>query len=193
MLLGKIAFFVLLVAQIVIRYPYREGMKRTNMDNQEKGLLFGLTVGGLLLPLVYIFTPWLSFADYNPPSWLPILGIIITVAGLYMFWRAHADLGRNWSSSLDIHQAHKLITRGVYQHVRHPMYIASWLMYLGQALFLSNWIAGLGGIIGFALLYFLRVPKEEQMMLNEFGEQYQQYMTKTGRVIPKRGFTSQNP
>ena len=189
MLLGKIAFFVLLVAQIVIRYPYREGMKRTNMDSQEKGLLFVLTVGGLILPLVYICTPWLAFADYNPPSWLPILGIIIMIVGLYTFWRAHADLGRNWSNSLDIHEAHKLVTGGVYQRVRHPMYSASWLMYLGQALFLSNWIAGLGGVIGFALLYFLRVSKEEDMMLHEFGDQYRQYMTTTGRIIPRRSPT----
>lgn len=185
MLLGKIAFFASLILQIVIRYPYREGQKRANMDRQEKVLLLLLTVGGLLLPLVYIFTPWLSFADYNPPLWLPILGVLVTAVGLYLFWRAHADLGRNWSSSLDIHESHKLVTRGVYQRVRHPMYSASWLIYLGQALFLSNWAAGLGGLIGFGLLYFLRVPKEEEMMLNEFGDGYRQYIASTGRIIPK--------
>ena len=185
MILGKIAFFASLILQIVIRYPYREGMKRTNMDSQEKWLLLVLTIGGLLLPLVYIFTPWLSFADYSPPLWFTICGIAVTAVGLYLFWRAHADLGRNWSSSLDIHEAHKLITQGVYQRVRHPMYSASWLMYLGQVLFLSNWIAGLGGLVGFALLYFLRVSKEEDMMLHEFGDQYRQYMSTTGRIIPK--------
>jgi len=65
MLLGKIAFFVSLISQIIIRYPYREGQKRTNMDSQEKLLLIGLTIGGLLLPLIYIFTNILSFADYD--------------------------------------------------------------------------------------------------------------------------------
>ena len=185
MLLGKIAFFVSLISQIVIRYPYREGQKRTNMDSQEKLLLIGLTIGGLLLPLIYIFTNILSFADYDAPLWLTILGILITAVGLYLFWRAHADLGRNWSSSLDIHNQHKLITQGVYQLVRHPMYSASWLMYLGQALFLANFVAGFGGLVGFGLLYFLRVPKEEDMMLQEFGEQYRQYMARTGRILPK--------
>jgi protein-S-isoprenylcysteine O-methyltransferase Ste14 len=58
-------------------------------------------------------------------------------------------------------------------------------MYLGQALFLANWVAGLGGLVGFGLLYFLRVPKEEDMMLQEFGEPYRQYMAKTGRILPK--------
>ena len=185
MLIGKIAFFVALIMQIVIRYPYRNGFKRDNQDQQEKILLLILTIGGLLLPLIYIFTDWLAFADYTPPSWVVGLGIVLMVVALYFFWRVHVDLGHNWSSSLDIHNAHKLSTYGVYQYVRHPMYSVSWLMYFAQALFLSNWIAGLGGIVGFALLYFVRVPKEEQMMLQQFGDQYQQYMTTTGRVIPK--------
>jgi protein-S-isoprenylcysteine O-methyltransferase Ste14 len=67
------------------------------------------------------------------------------------------------------------------------MYAANWLMMLAQALLLSNWIAGLSGLVTFAFMYFLRVGKEEQMMLQEFGEQYQQYMAKTGRVMPRRG------
>jgi protein-S-isoprenylcysteine O-methyltransferase Ste14 len=190
MILGKIAFILALVLQIAIRYPYREGQKRNNQDRQEQLLILLLTLGGILLPFIYIFTNWLSFADYNAPPWLPIIGIIVMVAALYLFWRAHADLGRNWSSSLDIHNTHKLITQGVYQYVRHPMYSASWLIYFAQALLLSNWIAGFGGLVAFSLLYFLRVPKEEQMMLQEFGDQYQVYMTKTGRILPKQIFTT---
>jgi protein-S-isoprenylcysteine O-methyltransferase Ste14 len=190
MLLGKVAFLVALVLQIVIRYPYRKGMKRDNQDRQEQLLLLLLTIGGGLLPFAYIFTNWLSFADYDAPLWLPILGIIVMAVALWLFWRAHADLGSNWSSSLDIHESHELITQGVYQHVRHPMYSASWLIYLAQALLLSNWIAGPSGLIAFAFLYFLRVPKEENMMLQQFGEQYQQYMSKTGRIIPKRNLST---
>ena len=70
------------------------------------------------------------------------------------------------------------------------MYAAAWLMYIAQVFLLSNWIAGFSGVITFGLMYFLRVPKEEQMMLQEFGDQYQQYMAHTGRVIPKRNIPS---
>ena len=65
------------------------------------------------------------------------------------------------------------------------MYSARWLIMSAQALLLAKWIAGLGGLLAFSFLYFLRVPKEEQMMQERFGTQYQQYMTTTGRVIPK--------
>jgi len=183
---GKIAFIVILVGQIVIRFPYRNNSKSHATGRQEQLLLFGLTIGAMLLPFVYIFTDWLSFADYPASGVVVSLGVLLVVVGLWLFWRAHTDLGKNWSSSLEIYDDHTLITRGVYEHIRHPMYAANWLLMLAQALLLSNWIAGLGGLVSFAFLYFLRVPKEEAMMAQQFGEPYQQYMARTGRVLPKR-------
>jgi protein-S-isoprenylcysteine O-methyltransferase Ste14 len=186
MVLGKVVFIAALIAQIIIRYPYINKAKSNQTDRQEQLLLLLLTIGGLVLPVIYIFTNWLAFADYNAPLWVIIMGIVVMVIGLWLFWRAHSDLGSNWSSTLEIHEDHTLITQGIYRRIRHPMYSASWLMMTAQALLLSNWLAGLGGLVAFACMYFLRVQKEEAMMLEQFGEQYQQYMTQTGRVIPKR-------
>ena len=56
-----------------------------------------------------------------------------------MFRRSHKDLGRNWSISLEIREEHKLVTRGVYSLIRHPMYTAFLLMAVGQAFLISNW------------------------------------------------------
>ena len=189
MVIGKVAYIIALILQIVIRYPYRDRNPQKPGDRQEQGLLVLLTLGGLVLPFMYILTDWLAFADYQPSPGVIGLGIVVMVVGLWLFWRSHTDLGRNWSPTLEIHDDHRLVTRGVYQYVRHPMYSASWLMMIGQALLLSNWVAGLGGLIAFGLLYFVRVPKEEQMMLEQFGEQYRQYVSQTGRIFPKRGFS----
>ena len=90
MILGKVAVIVALILQIVIRYPYRNGMKRDNRDRQEQILLLVLTIGGLVLPFIYIFTNWLSFADYAAPQWLIYLGIVVMAISLYLFLRAHA-------------------------------------------------------------------------------------------------------
>jgi len=49
---------------------------------------------------------------------------------------------------------------------------------------LPNWVAGFAGIVGFGTLFFGRVGREEQMMLETFGDDYRQYMSKTCRVIP---------
>jgi protein-S-isoprenylcysteine O-methyltransferase Ste14 len=64
------------------------------------------------------------------------------------------------------------------------MYTSFMLMGLAQAFLLANWVAGLAGLAGFAVLFFLRVDKEERMMLDVFGPEYRAYMDKTKRIIP---------
>jgi|GEM_PF-5554304 hypothetical protein len=63
----------------------------------EKFLLGQMGVGIVGIPLIDAFTSLLDFADYRLPSWTIGLGIGASAAGLWLFWRDHADLGRNWS------------------------------------------------------------------------------------------------
>ncbi|MCY1290614.1 Isoprenylcysteine carboxyl methyltransferase (ICMT) family protein [compost metagenome] len=103
---------------------------------------------------------------------------------LWTFRRTHKELGRNWSISLEIREKHQLISKGPYAVVRHPMYTSFLLMVIGQMFLLSNWVAGLLGVAGFAVLFFLRVDKEERLMLEFFGPEYRAYMDRTKRIIP---------
>src|SRR5690606_399864 len=148
-------------------------------------LLAQLLLGMVALPLVYIFTPWLNFAHYKLRAWAGWIGTVSFAVGLWPLWRAHADLVRNWSDSLQLRQEHQLITSGIYRYIRCPIYAFGWLLGIAQALLLPNWIVGLSGLASFALFYFLRMPREEQMMLDQFGEAYRAYMGRTGRVIPR--------
>ena len=65
------------------------------------------------------------------------------------------------------------------------MYTAFWLWAVAQALLLPNWVAGFAGLIGFGTLFFGRIAKEEQMMVDTFGDEYRQYMARTGRLLPR--------
>ncbi len=150
-------------------------------------LLILVSVGMFFLPLVYLATGWLSFADFRLPDWLGWLGATVFVAALWLLWRSHADLGRHWSMRLQIQEGHSLVTTGVYRYLRHPMYAAHWLWAIAQALLLHNWIAGPAFLVTFLPLYLRRVPREEQMMLDHFGEEYRQYVGRTGRLIPRLG------
>ncbi|GAB4189193.1 MAG: protein-S-isoprenylcysteine O-methyltransferase [Roseiflexaceae bacterium] len=178
-----------ILIEMVVRIPIDRQRRQNRItvdraDRLERLVLGLLFLGTLPLPLVYALTPWLSFADYDLPAWAGALGIVVEVLALLLFWRAHTDLKANWSPSLQIRDRHELVTTGIYHYIRHPMYASQWLWVLAQALLIQNWIAGLGGLLLFLPLYLLRVPREEQMMLEAFGETYRAYMHRTGRVLP---------
>ena len=155
------------------------------IDGLEKTLLGIVMLGALLLPILYLFTPLLGFSDYTLPPFVPWFGLGVMRTALWMFWRSHADLGLNWSISLELRVGHSLVTDGVYRSIRHPMYASIWLWSVAQGLMLENWLAGWAAVMTFAPLYLLRTPREERMMCEAFGEEYRQYMTRTGRLFPR--------
>ena len=183
-------YFVAIIIEIIIRIPLNQKRKREKMSEQrvtqqERTLLGLLSLGMFFIPIIYAATNWLDFANYTLPTWAGWLGVLIIAGALFVFWRAHADLGLNWSPSLEIREKHELITRGIYGVIRHPMYASQWLWVIAQPLLLQNWIAGFANLLVFIPFYFLRVKAEERMMLDSFGPQYGEYMKRTGGVLPK--------
>jgi len=149
------------------------------------GLLASLWGVAILLPLLHMFTRWLSLADYDLPAWAGWTGIAIFAVAMWLLWRSHADLGRNWRVTTELREKHTLATGGVFRYVRHPMYSAHLLWGIAQVLLIHNWIAGLASLVIFFPFYILRVRREERMMLEQFGEEYRTYMSHTGRIFPR--------
>ena len=187
----KIVFLIGFIVTYAIRFYFARLAKQNKKvaDGRvtvlEKALLFLTIIGMLVLPLVYVFTPWLDFAAYDLPDWTGWLGTSVFGLAIALFWRSHTDLGQNWSASLEVREDHALVEKGIYRYIRHPMYAAFWLWGIAQALLLHNWICGLSYLVSFLPMYLFRVPQEEQMMMDTFGEQYQEYIAHTGRVLPK--------
>ena len=64
------------------------------------------------------------------------------------------------------------------------MYASIWLWGIAQGMLLENWLAGWATLPAFAAMYFIRTPREEQLMIETFGDAYRYYAQRTGRVIP---------
>lgn len=187
--IGEIVWVVGIVAWYIIRYPFERRGKRVPVVSSRRtvseAIALAAALAGLaIVPGFYVVTGIPKAADHPAHLWAVVLGAIIFCLAMWVFRRTHKQLGRNWSITLEIRQKHELICAGLYAFVRHPMYTSFLLMGLAQALLLSNWVAGLAGLVGFAVLFFLRVGKEERMMLDVFGPQYRAYMDKTKRIIP---------
>ena len=162
------------LAMLAIRAPHGRRSRSVKVAKSHKtpletGLLV-LAWVGFFVPLIWIASPAFSFAEYPLRIGPPVAGVMCFVIGLWLFYRSHADLGTNWSITLEVREHHRLITQGVYRRIRHPMYSALVLYSVGQALVIPNWVAGPSSLIAFAVLFALRVRAEEKMMVQQFGD-----------------------
>lgn len=186
----KWAFFILFLVWFFIRMPYGKNSLKIKSKIKknvalERFLVFLNFISMMFLPVFVVFSTKLSFATMNLPSVIRWIGLIIYGLNLVFFVWCHKSLGKNWSSILEIRENHKLIQTGPYKKIRHPMYTHFWLLIISQGLILNNYLVLIYGILAWGILYFLRVKKEEEMMVEEFGNEYKKYMKKTGRLFPK--------
>ena len=182
-------WFVAFVMTFVIRVPYsarnrKNKIAESRSGNVEQWLLAAMFLAMMLLPMLHLAGRFFAFADYHLPDWAAVIGALLQLPYLWLFWRSHADLGRNWSPGLELREDHTLVTGGVYAHMRHPMYAAIWLGAIAQPLLIQNWIAGFLVIPAFAAMCLIRIPREEAMMQKRFGDAYDTYMAQSGAIIP---------
>jgi protein-S-isoprenylcysteine O-methyltransferase Ste14 len=186
--IAKAVILTASVVMVAIRAPHGQRSRSVRVVAHRKGgretALLTLAWVGFFIPLIWIASPLFSFAEYPLGAGPLVAGIACFVAGLWLFYRSHADLGTNWSITLEVREQHQLITHGVYRRIRHPMYTALLLYSIGQALVIPNWLAGPSNLVAFGILFACRVGAEEAMMRAQFGDEYQAYMSRTQRLAP---------
>lgn len=126
------AYFAGVILTSAVRVVYTRRYRQTPIARDyRKGmdaLLSALPgLGMFVLPVIYVLTGWLDFADYHLPVWAGWLGVVLFALAVWLLWRSHADLEDSWSPRLEIMEGHSLVTQGVFRHIRHPMYAAHWL------------------------------------------------------------------
>jgi protein-S-isoprenylcysteine O-methyltransferase Ste14 len=162
--------------------------KRIARSEGRGGLLlrvFTLTFAGVLL--FNPTAPWLGSltARFVPPALsIEWLGAALTVAGLgFAIW-ARVYLGRYWSASVALKGEHKLIRRGPYARVRHPIYTGMLLAIGGTALAMGRF-AGLLAFVMYAVSFWYKARKEEVLLAGEFGPAFEEHRRSTGFFLPR--------
>src|SRR5438445_3187601 len=149
------------VVMIAIRAPHGRRSRsvkvaRSHKTPLETGLLV-LAWIGFFVPLIWLASPVLSFAEYPLRIGPLVAGVTCFVIGLWLFYESHADLGTNWSITLELREQHRLITQGVYRRIRHPMSSALVLYAVAHALVIPNCVAVPSNLVAFAVIFALRV------------------------------------
>ena len=100
-----------------------------------------------------------------------------------MYWTL-SSLGKNLTDTVVTRKAATLVTNGPYRWVRHPFYVTAALLMFSVTILTANWLIGASSMLVLALLA-IRTPKEEQILIDTFGDDYRQYMARTGRFVPR--------
>ncbi len=141
----------------------------------------------IILLVAYALNPsWVQRLLLPFPDWIRWFGFALGLASLALLAWSQWELGRHWSAQLQLREGHRLVTSGPYSSVRHPLYTSMFGIGISFALLTAHWFfvaMALVAIFGMGL----RVSKEEMMMVDQFGEEYRSYISRTGKFLPRWG------
>ena len=162
------------------------GNKQVVRRQSAGGRLLQVAVGGLAFILLWgkVFQTGPLARRIIPLNavWIA-LGLVLTSAGIAFAVWARVTLGKNWSGIVTVKQDHQLIRTGPYALVRHPIYSGLLLAIIGTAVSLGK-VRGFLAVVVILIGWWLKWRAEEDFMVQEFGEQYEQYRRETPALIP---------
>jgi protein-S-isoprenylcysteine O-methyltransferase Ste14 len=147
----------------------------------------------LSAPIFWIVIPASIFFGAHTSEYCQIIGnyrpifigaIITIIIGLIIRWTAILQLKKAFTIDVAIAHDHKIKKDGLYKIIRHPSYLGLILEFFGFSLMFNSWSSAF--IITMPLLFALiyRMKIEEELLVNTFGSDYQEYMKKTKRLLP---------
>jgi len=115
---------------------------------------------------------------------LAVLTMALAIGSVWFVSVAVRTLGKQWSITARVLEAHKLITLGPYNVVRNPVYTGMFGMLLVTGLAISHWIGLLTAVVVFAVGTAIRVRSEERLSREAFGDEFEAYARKVPAVVP---------
>ncbi len=185
----RIVSGVLLVALVALRAaPTRDAFRESGglPDEGRLGNLGRRILGvWFFLPLLLhlIWPPYIAFAAMGLPGWARWAGAGVVVLSLVLLAWCHGTLRRGFALVPRVTGEQTLVTAGPYRWARHPMYTSELALVAGYGLLLDDWIM-LSCLVPSLLFILARIPREEALLTERFGQAYRDYSRRTGRFLP---------
>ncbi|MEN6371554.1 MAG: isoprenylcysteine carboxylmethyltransferase family protein [Armatimonadota bacterium] len=149
-----------------------------------------LFVTPIVIAILLLTKPTLTGGNDRIDEVVDLLGLGIAVMGLVI-----RVVSRDWKSS---HIENGLVTTGPYSIVRHPMYVASYLVGLGLLIIIGNLVLTLVFTVFYILVHVKIGRREERFLSQKWPEDYKSYKAKVPAVIPfpaalAKTFTRKHP
>ena len=133
---------------------------------------------GYISGYVFYLSNSIEFLRYFilPPIFIYI-GIIISAIGLFIYIWGKISLGRYYSHVVSVYKDHRVIDKGPYKYIRHPMYLGSILILFGVPIVYRS-LLSIPLIIIMIVIYNYRANIEEKLLIENLGEEYLNYKKK---------------
>jgi protein-S-isoprenylcysteine O-methyltransferase Ste14 len=160
------------------------------LDRKQEGLVLLISIRvlafvGMVGLLAFMIDPtWMAWASVPLPIWLRWTGVAFGVLGAILLTWTFRNLGKNITDTVVTRKEHSLVTTGPYRWVRHPFYVSFALLVLATSLVTASWFV-LVTLSVVLLLLVIRTNKEEEKLIERFGNEYRRYMEQTGRFWPR--------
>jgi protein-S-isoprenylcysteine O-methyltransferase Ste14 len=175
-----VLYTVWLAVEIVVLRPASD---RSGSDVDAHSLLI-LASSNLLAPLLAIALYLVGVGDMALPFGWKLLGLLLMLAGIAVRWSGIWTLRRFFSANVAVQSDHRLVIAGPYRWVRHPGYFGGWLMFVGLAVALANWMALILVAVFTIPAFYYRIRVEEQALRGAFPEEYASYADRVRKFIP---------
>jgi protein-S-isoprenylcysteine O-methyltransferase Ste14 len=184
---------VSVVSVFAISFHYRRLARKggETIARRREGAVVGLLRAVFALPLfaaivAYLINPdWMAWSEFSLARWVRWIGVAIGGLAIPSAWWLFSNLGRNVSETVLTKSDHSLVTSGPYRWIRHPLYATGGALLVAVGLMAANWfILGLASLV-VVLMRLLVVPLEEQALIAKFGDDYRNYIQRSGGMFPR--------
>ena len=157
--------------------------KRLNAKEKEKSQQGVVALAGLIFPIGFVLSALdFRFAWSVVPMWFSVAAAALFLCGYGLYaevMRENAYLSR----TVEVQENQSVVTTGLYGIVRHPMYLATFLMFLPIPLILSS-LWGLIPFLCYPPLIIVRILNEERVLTDGLAG-YAEYKTRVRyRLLP---------
>ncbi|WP_052131475.1 methyltransferase family protein [Planococcus sp. CAU13] len=184
-----------LLAVLIVWFAHELHIEKRKNTNQETlpqklkmnntllttGTLFSILLMVILLAINIFVTPWLFY----PKLSVSLIGSTLALFGILLRFYAIRTLSVHFDANIQIKEDQELIQHGLFRYIRHPSYTGSLLTFIGFG------IGSLNGLTAAVLpsflfiVYIQRIRLEENVLLEGFGQKYENYRKTTGALFPK--------
>src|SRR5688572_1605860 len=181
---------MLLLLPFGMYHRVRSQSSGEKLDRRQEGLFILATLRPLgavywLSVFAWMINPrWMEWSALVLPVWLRWGGVIALLAGAALLVWTFRTLGTNLTDTVVTRQTHTLVVHGPYRWVRHPLYSSAALLVVAISLIAANWFFLAAGVALLSIL-IVRTRTEEQNLVLRFGDNYERYMKRTGRFVPR--------